>query len=308
MNESLYIIGNGFDLHHSLPTSYGDYRKFLQGWHPEFVDRVDEMFYMNGAPKEKIELWSGLEELTRDFPNLDYETMHDDAFDSAEQDMDRASYWHDPQYIAEGFGEKWIGFYEKFTGCFKEWVDSVTISNASKDERLDVAPDGSFLNFNYTRTLEVLYGVPSDRIMYIHVDDGKYLFGNNMPPEIPYPNPEGIYIDENGRETSDEDIRNVEVRKSLNETYMSIHGTYFKDSASRIRKNSAWFSQMGGFRRVSFMGFSFGKEDEIYVEYIFQNAVNCKEWIIYYHTDQDYERAEYYTKKFDAQNAEFKKW
>ena len=49
MSASLYIIGNGFDLHHSLPTSYGDYRKFLQGRHPEFVDRVDEMFYMNGA-------------------------------------------------------------------------------------------------------------------------------------------------------------------------------------------------------------------------------------------------------------------
>ncbi|MBR6755416.1 MAG: hypothetical protein IKM15_00470, partial [Peptococcaceae bacterium] len=29
--KKLYIIGNGFDLHHGLPTSYADYKKFLQG-------------------------------------------------------------------------------------------------------------------------------------------------------------------------------------------------------------------------------------------------------------------------------------
>ena len=28
-SKTIYMIGNGFDLHHFLPTSYHDYKKYL---------------------------------------------------------------------------------------------------------------------------------------------------------------------------------------------------------------------------------------------------------------------------------------
>ena len=308
MSESLYIIGNGFDLHHSLPTSYGDYKSFLQKRDPNLVHRMDELLQVNGIAEKDIKQWSNLEEYSRHFPELDFESLHDDAFDASEQDMDRASYWDDPPYIAANYVKAWIDFYNAFTAHFKESIDSIDVSMACKDEKLDIDSDASFLNFNYTRTLEILYNVPANNMLYIHVNKGNYVFGNNQAKSIPYPNPEGLYIDEDGRETSDEDIRNVEVKKVLNGAYSVIYETYFKNSESLIQENSRWFSRISGCKRIVFMGVSFGKEDAIYFDFIFQNAKNCDEWLFYCHSEGDFQVAKNYAQKFDVQNAEFKKW
>lgn len=36
----LFIIGNGFDLHHGLKTSYRDYALFLQTRYPDVMDNA----------------------------------------------------------------------------------------------------------------------------------------------------------------------------------------------------------------------------------------------------------------------------
>lgn len=308
MNKTLYLIGNGFDLHHNLKTSYAHYKDFLRSLYPNFVEQMDGLFRENGIPDDDIEYWSKLEEHTRFFPDLDYETMLENALDASEQDMDRAGYWDDPPYIAKTYGEEPKNFFEEFTCHFREWIDSIEICKKLKDEQLDLEPSALFLNFNYTKSLEILYKVPAENILYIHVDGANYVFGNNQPSKEPYLNPERIYIDEDGRETSDDDPRQIEVKKELNGIYSSIHGTFFKNSRGLIGKNVDFFSKIAGISRIVVMGLSIGIEDEIYINYISGVVDKSCEWHFYYHSDSDKRTIEKVVAKFNIQNEAYIKW
>lgn len=308
MSDTLFIIGNGFDLHHKLPTRYCDYKTFLYQRDPNSVSRMDELLQINGIAEKDIKQWSSLEEYTRHFPDLDFESLHDEAFDSSEQDMDRASYWDDPQYIAGNYVKKWVDFYNEFTNRFKKWIDSIDVCKACMEEKMGLETNALFLNFNYTKTLEIVYGIPAENILYIHVNEERYVFGNNQPQNIPYPNPERTYIDENGKETSDEDTREVDVRKRLNEAYLAIYETYFKNSESLIKKYNSWFSRISRCKKIIFMGVSFGNEDALYFDFVFQNAKRCDNWQFYCHSGNDFQAAKDYAEKFNLQNAEYIKW
>lgn len=40
---TLFIIGNGFDLAHGMPTQYSDFRKFIVETYPEAAKRSKKM-------------------------------------------------------------------------------------------------------------------------------------------------------------------------------------------------------------------------------------------------------------------------
>ncbi len=46
----LYIIGNGFDLHHKIQSSYTDYRTWLESNDPETLADINEIFGMPELP------------------------------------------------------------------------------------------------------------------------------------------------------------------------------------------------------------------------------------------------------------------
>lgn len=53
---SLLIIGNGFDLHHGLATSYSDYHKWLKVHDRQVVKDFDSFVYAGDAPILRIAL------------------------------------------------------------------------------------------------------------------------------------------------------------------------------------------------------------------------------------------------------------
>ena len=42
--KNLYVIGNGFDLHHGMKTSYTDFRDWLIAHESSVLDTIDELF------------------------------------------------------------------------------------------------------------------------------------------------------------------------------------------------------------------------------------------------------------------------
>ena len=57
---TLYILGNGFDLAHKLPTAYWDFRTYLKSAHPEFLEAFEEHYdiYPSMSDEAKKEyLW-----------------------------------------------------------------------------------------------------------------------------------------------------------------------------------------------------------------------------------------------------------
>ena len=61
---TLYILGNGFDLAHELPTAYWDFRTYLKSAHPEFLEAFEEHYdiYPSMSDEAKKEyLWNRFE-------------------------------------------------------------------------------------------------------------------------------------------------------------------------------------------------------------------------------------------------------
>ena len=61
---TLYILGNGFDLAHKLPTAYWDFRTYLKSAHPEFLEAFEKHYdiYPSMSDEAKKEyLWNRFE-------------------------------------------------------------------------------------------------------------------------------------------------------------------------------------------------------------------------------------------------------
>ena len=51
----LFLIGNGFDRAHGLPTDYWDFRSFLSKVHPDFLMGFEEHYQLYlGTPDEEF--------------------------------------------------------------------------------------------------------------------------------------------------------------------------------------------------------------------------------------------------------------
>ena len=48
--ETLYIRGNGFDIHHGIRCSYRDFYEWFGGHHSGAIDKMDEVY--DGSNKQ----------------------------------------------------------------------------------------------------------------------------------------------------------------------------------------------------------------------------------------------------------------
>lgn len=44
MLKYLYIIGNGFDLHHEINSSYGNFYEWMNENNPDVIEKTDEIY------------------------------------------------------------------------------------------------------------------------------------------------------------------------------------------------------------------------------------------------------------------------
>lgn len=60
----LFIVGNGFDRAHDLPTSYWDFRTFLETNYPDFLESFEQHYYIVSNDSEEFKrnlLWNDFE-------------------------------------------------------------------------------------------------------------------------------------------------------------------------------------------------------------------------------------------------------
>lgn len=288
-SKKIAIIGNGFDLYHGLKTRYSDFKKYVYEINPKLVEYVNEIFWNQGYKKDDLEYWSELEVMLGSLPELDYDALYEDAFDGAETDMDRASYWHDPEYNAQKKAEEELLVPLKLKSYFDEWVNSINLKRICRKPWLEIYNFDLFINFNYTDTLQEVYGISNAIIFHIHGDaNSSYVLGHNEIEKLPYPDPYETYFDpRTGETTSDADVRQAQVRESLNSTYTNLFKAYFKNSIKIIAENQKWFNQFESATRVTFMGLSMGLQDEIYIKEIDKLLPKTTEIIVYWHENKE---------------------
>ncbi len=152
--KKLYIIGNGFDLYHGLPTSYKCFNCFMCREHPYEHDQIGSMF----DSKDTNMLWCKFEEKLGELNILGL------------LDSKKLSWLNTER--KEDFENSFDELHVYLTGFFQEWVEQITLSCANS-KRLELDKTAWYINFNYTQTLESLYKIQEEQICYIHGDTGK---------------------------------------------------------------------------------------------------------------------------------------
>ena len=258
MNEHLYIIGNGFDRHHDIPSKYQDYREWLEKnecW--DLIEIIDDLF---GYTDD--DWWSRFEDNLGSAETL--KIAVEEAFEhypdfGSDQFRDRD--W----YEAELSVERRMGkAYDAIICSFSDWVMQLPKGNLNKKIRME--HDSLFLTFNYSYTLENLYGISSDRILHIHgragTDEGLILGHgltyNELENRMGERADDGDYVLQHAKDAA---IYSVSLHK--------------KPVEKIITKHQSWFSGLRDITHIHIYGFSFSKVDLPYLNKIFA-SVNKK--------------------------------
>jgi hypothetical protein len=153
---TLYIVGNGFDMHHRLPTSYSGFKEFAK--YSSFTNAFERYFAFAPSDGSFDDIWADLEtnlskfsvdELIEDKSNYYDDDPHEDQF-NYEVDAEIVN-------LTQGLIESLSAY---LALADKHPIEPCTFLNLDHECR--------FINFNYTHTLERIYQIPAANICHIH--------------------------------------------------------------------------------------------------------------------------------------------
>lgn len=291
MNRKLYIIGNGFDLHHLLKTSYYDFANFLKTNHNDIYTTLES--YVS-YPKSDKDLWSRFEE---NLANLDAEEIlseHSDTLPNYASDdfRDRDRYVF-PDIMEELYGKLTSGLFSSF----EEFIQKVEFSNQSFEQKVELDTDALFLTFNYTNTLERLYSIDKSKILYIHNSafygsDG-IILGHGIDPktfEEERPEPPGDIDPEDYEEwykkNDDYDYSYDEGKQNL----MKYFKDTYKPTKEVIDRHRNFFQKLEIISEIFILGHSLSQIDLPYFETIVHNLKEKVRWTVTYYNSEEHTR------------------
>lgn len=155
--KNLYIIGNGFDKHHGIPSGYWDFHEWLAKKDKKLVEDIDELYDYNQ------DLWGNFEV---ELGNLEIEEKAQEIYSEHSADLSSDHYdreYHEGMILA---GDTIGGIYNKIKSYFPEWIRSLDKGDVKKLVKLE--NDAFFITFNYTDTLIDMYKIPEKDILFIH--------------------------------------------------------------------------------------------------------------------------------------------
>lgn len=291
--KNLYIIGNGFDCHHGINSSYSAYRKWLEENEPELYERLQEFYDV-----ENDDWWWEFELSLGEIELVDYiQSTASDNQPNFASDKFRDRDYHAGSYQAENdIG----GLVNGIKETFREWINSLLKGDGSKKVKLTKS-NNYFVNFNYTSTLQDLYSIPDSDILHIHgkAPDDALVLGHNKTFEeltkasgvIQPESPEDLSEEELAEWYDEEDFVTQTVRDAAVNEICAIR----KDVEQIIRDNRAVFSLMNEIEHIYIYGFSFSPVDEPYIDKIIEHIDKEKVyWLISYYSNEDRKKIEAY--------------
>ena len=169
---SLFIIGNGFDIAHGIPTMYSDFRSFIIRAYPEALELRDEVVYMEDcAAIDPVEFaaeillsamdnasginWSNFEEALA-YINFDKKLPKPNHKENETDEEDRRlmkQYLLYMDKLTSAFikcTSIWDDFFRSWISSIQKRIDNKEYSCRSVLKEILTVPDIQFLSFNYT--------------------------------------------------------------------------------------------------------------------------------------------------------------
>lgn len=291
MITKLYIIGNGFDLHHYLKTGYHDFANYLREKHNDIYTTLES--YVS-YPTSENDLWSRFEE---NLANLDAEEIlseHSDRLPNYASDdfRDRDRYVF-PDIMEEHFQKLTSGLFS----AFEEFIQRVKFPNYSWEYKIEIDKEATFLTFNYTNTLERVYSIDRSKIIYIHnsafYGSEGIILGHGIDPENfeekrpePPDNLESEKLEEWYNQNDDYDYSYDEGKQNL----MRYFKATYKPTREIINQNSYFFENLKALKEIFIFGHSMSSIDLPYFEEIVKNLSSGVKWTVSFYNSLEYKR------------------
>ena len=285
MIKNLFIFGNGFDRAHELPTEYSDFQDYLIKIYPQTSEEcliVPNSYIMPDGEERyndeevvrfllllitqseaKGERWCDLEDT---LGHLDFDACFDD-WGIGDDDENE---WH-TVYRNEDIAANIYGACQMIKQYFSNWIKTISLCHTKpKKEFIDLfQPQDYFWTFNYTKTLECLYGIKD--VFHIHgiQGDNNLIFGHGNTAD---------YTDAYMNNHIGAESGLCALQKSLK-----------KDTKSIIDQNKETFKEFGNADVIYSYGFSFSDVDMPYIEELCSlSETQSIVWHMYCYNENDF--------------------
>lgn len=253
---TLVILGNGFDIWHNLPTSYWYF-------YNQYSDSLEEHTnYFTDFCSSDME-WANFEESLGSF--------EPDSFHGNAAWQPSLGEMADKPSLLYGFQDEIASKKDDLVGdiknTFKEWVRSIDVSKASK--LIDLPESFKFISFNYTTTLQSIYGILENNILHIHGKvRGNIVFGHGKKTSKAVQGTDEPWFEESQRDAS------------------SVSALFHKPVAEILEHHKPQIVGYGDVTEIIVIGHSINDIDIPYFKCIL-NAYPDAEWKNYNHKDLD---------------------
>lgn len=284
--KHLYIIGNGFDCHHRINSSYKDFYKFLSEYHADLLCEVDDAFENCDS-----EWWGDFENKLGELNvySVARKIASENRPDLLSDHCDRT--WEDAEIET---GNKLEVLFERIKETFHEWIMQLNKPVAELSLKIETI-NSVFLTFNYTKTLENLYGINPKKILHIHgcVDDLEVGHSENFILGHGKDRKDILALNENEEVRISDGLSDEEVQNYLEELACNVefHEQLARDAAvsqlcglrkpvdAIIQEKQTFFNSLTDIDVVHIYGFSFSPIDEPYIK-IIASKFKSAEWEI----------------------------
>lgn len=288
--EHLYIIGNGFDKHHWIESGFDDFGRWLKENHSSLFYQLVSIYSISDEKEwqqfehilGELNVTYQVEEIMEDRrPNWMSLPDDDRAFNNAKRDYEAA-----PEVARYTFED----LFEEVRCTFAEWINQ--LNEPERKQMITMEKNSTFVTFNYTDTLESLYKIAANQIIYIHgcakrgeklelghgktVEDIQSEYYSQIPEDVDSPEQiEHFYANDWVEEDTYMEIiqRLADQRKPVEELMSKLDKLLYC---------------MTNIKQIHIYGFSFSDIDIPYIEKIV-NSIDCDGviWEVTYYDNDD---------------------
>lgn len=275
---NLFIIGNGFDLAHDLPTQYINFREYLDEQDWSFLMMLEETYgFCSDSNIEYLNkyLWQDFES------NLSYINETEILELGAHIDLGLEGGDYGVEETLDHYWEEQYGYIKKINDYLNSWINQIDINVNKKTNFINEENNDLFITFNYTLLLEEVYNIESYDILHIHGSIDTY----DTPPVIGH----GDYQKIEEMKSKALEYANVHMEKETS-IYNAVHNFYertFKDVKHYIQWNKNFFHKLNEVEQVFIIGHSFGNVDLPYFKEILSHVPKNTQWNVYYHKPEE---------------------
>lgn len=258
----LFIIGNGFDLAHRMPTQYSDFRSWLElNEEDNLIHKIENYFNI------KPDTWCDFEHALGEY---DLHALYDYCTEGLEIDYDHMMR---SVYLIEDSPDIYVeAIRSDIANAFERWVS--IIETPPYPLSLGLGKNCKYLTFNYTETLEETYQIPSENIRHIHGRVKKYedpIFGHN-----------NFQYDTNAIEYAQ-----WQFEESAKSKIIGIMNQLHKNTSGCIANHKDFFDSLSDIENVIILGHSYSDIDYPYFSKVKDSIMPTAFWTLCAYSHKD---------------------